>query len=98
MDLSGRPERVVAGIWPGIWFSTIIAMRYWSSRVVCSWMWLGAPFFSSSRNDLLARTMSWSMRVMSSSARPSVEPLWTDGRTCGGGIGSTVSTIQSGRA
>mmetsp|Transcript_39970 Transcript_39970/g.80065 ORF Transcript_39970/g.80065 Transcript_39970/m.80065 type:complete len:228 (+) Transcript_39970:3833-4516(+) len=60
-------------------------------------MWLGAPFFSSSRRVLFARTMSVSLTVKSSSLRPSPS-LWTDGRTCGGGMGNTVSTIQSGRA
>mmetsp|Transcript_78392 Transcript_78392/g.189229 ORF Transcript_78392/g.189229 Transcript_78392/m.189229 type:complete len:227 (+) Transcript_78392:3013-3693(+) len=98
IDLSGRPVRVVAGSCPGMRLSMNVARWYWSSLASCSWMWLGAPFFSCSRSALLARMMSMSLTVRSSSPRPPVPSIRIDGRTWGGGTGSTVRIIQSGRA
>ena len=59
--------------------------------------WLGAPLASWRRRLALARMISASLCVRSSSERLE-ESTDTEGRTLGGGTGSTVSTIQSGRA
>ena len=47
---------------------------------------------------MLARMMSMSLTVRSSSPRPPVPSIRIEGRTWGGGTGSTVRIIQSGRA
>mmetsp|Transcript_48347 Transcript_48347/g.161225 ORF Transcript_48347/g.161225 Transcript_48347/m.161225 type:complete len:346 (+) Transcript_48347:3334-4371(+) len=98
MDLSGRPERVVAGCTPGSVFVTRVARWYCRRETCCSTMWFGAPFRSCSFSDRFVRTMSISLTVRSSSPRPPAPSIWMEGRTCGGGTGSTVITIQSGRA
>mmetsp|Transcript_18841 Transcript_18841/g.58615 ORF Transcript_18841/g.58615 Transcript_18841/m.58615 type:complete len:202 (+) Transcript_18841:923-1528(+) len=96
MDLMGRPERCVATGTPGTVLSMYVITWYCTSFVYSARMCAGAPSWSCDTSLALARTISLSLCVRSSSER--APSMATEGRTGGGGTGSTVSTIQSGRA
>mmetsp|Transcript_524 Transcript_524/g.1445 ORF Transcript_524/g.1445 Transcript_524/m.1445 type:complete len:264 (-) Transcript_524:476-1267(-) len=94
--LSGRPDLVVAcrGT-SGELLVISVAWWYCSRRANSAMMCEGAPFCSLTLSIVFALMMSASLCVMSSSDLP--PPAETPGRTCGGGMGSTLTSSHSGR-
>mmetsp|Transcript_14393 Transcript_14393/g.39003 ORF Transcript_14393/g.39003 Transcript_14393/m.39003 type:complete len:214 (-) Transcript_14393:694-1335(-) len=96
MDLMGRPLFCMLGGTPGMVLSMYVVMWYCTSCAKSLMMCWGAPFCSCLRSELLARMISASLCVRSSSHLAELSII-TDGRTGGGGTGSAVMIIQSGR-
>mmetsp|Transcript_11636 Transcript_11636/g.39766 ORF Transcript_11636/g.39766 Transcript_11636/m.39766 type:complete len:366 (-) Transcript_11636:99-1196(-) len=97
MAFTGRPDLSVA--WRGT-RGELLVMRvawwYWRIFANSATMCMGAERCSFSRSAAFALMMSASLCVRSSSLRP--EPEKTPGRTCGGGMGTTLTSSHSGRA
>ncbi len=96
-DLSGRPERCAD--WPtlGMSLSTNVATWYCSTDVHSSTaLRLGSPSAILRASIVFVLMMSMSFCVRSSSERWLLS-CSTEGRTDGGGTGSTAHIIQSGR-
>mmetsp|Transcript_45128 Transcript_45128/g.134766 ORF Transcript_45128/g.134766 Transcript_45128/m.134766 type:complete len:314 (+) Transcript_45128:3340-4281(+) len=96
IDLIGRPDFCMLGGWPGSVLSKYVVMWYCTSWLNSLMMCCGAPDWSWRRSWLLARVISASLCVRSSSHR-ALESIITAGRTGGGGTGSTVRIIHEGR-
>mmetsp|Transcript_10070 Transcript_10070/g.31761 ORF Transcript_10070/g.31761 Transcript_10070/m.31761 type:complete len:270 (+) Transcript_10070:3863-4672(+) len=95
--LSGRPPRCVDCATEASSLSSSVAQWYCSCSRNSSCACGGSPRRMPSSSASFERTMSAYLYVRSSSPRAAPSVI-TAGRTGGGATGSTVTTIQSGRA